>query len=49
VSLVGEIPEAIVSILPSKEDNPMRRNYNEFRNVWFSLEDKSPSPHAARC
>ncbi len=24
----------------SQEDKSMRRNYNEFRNVWFSWQDK---------
>ena len=43
MSSVGKIPEVIVSILPSKgekENKAMRRNRNEFKNVWFSWEDK---------
>ena len=40
VSRAGEIPEVIVSILPLKGGQTMRRNCNEFRNAWFSWEDK---------
>ncbi len=29
-----------MSIRPRKENKAMRRNYNEFKNVWFSWEDK---------
>jgi len=37
---MGEQQNRYPRYILSQEDNPMTRNYNEFRNVWISWQDK---------
>ena len=37
---MGEQQNRYPGYILSREDKPMKRNYNEFRNVWFSWQDK---------